>query len=285
MSHALSSIVQVLACTSCRAGGLKMDSEGGSIRCLSCNRAYPVINGVVCFVPEELAAFSEVEPARRESFLAAKRMAYFNRSFISRMYNHYHAYAARQRLSSGGQGITVDIGCGVGEHYPFITAEEVAAGSFVGIDLDRFKLEHFHSCHPELPLLQASVFDLPFGDGSVDVIQLLATLEHFHPAEIGRVLDETLRILKPGGLLIVCYPAEGSLLLRICQLLMHTLIRLRTGFNLEREDSHCHHATAAEVHKAIADRVELKQEDGTCYPFGCDWILLALFVNETYIKL
>jgi predicted SAM-dependent methyltransferase len=43
------------------------------------------------------------------------------------------------------------------------------------------------------------VWDLPFGDGSVQEILAVHVLEHVHPGELGRTLREWRRILRPGG--------------------------------------------------------------------------------------
>jgi SAM-dependent methyltransferase len=50
---------------------------------------------------------------------------------------------------------------------------------------------------------------IPLQDVSQDVIITFYSLEHLHPLE--QWLDEILRILKPGGLLIGAIPAEGGL--------------------------------------------------------------------------
>jgi SAM-dependent methyltransferase len=277
-------LVGVLACTDCRSGSLDAAADGHEIVCSSCGRSFRVINAVPCFVAAESVDFSEVAPEKQAEFLEAKRMAYFGNSPLSSMYNHYHRFAAARRRSAGLCPRTLDIGFGVGEHYPHVTAEERQTGSFFGIDLDRFKLEYFAAGHPELPVLQADLFSLPFVDSCMDVVQLLAVLEHFSPAEIDRLLDEALRTLRPGGLLIVCYPAEGGLLLRGGQVLMHALIRFRTGFDLESEAVHRHRSTAAEVRALLGNRGNLERVETRFYPFNIPCLNLALFINEQYRK-
>lgn len=255
-----------------------------AITCSDCGSTFKVINGIPCFVSSENQNFTEVPLEEREHFLAMKKVAYSGDSFVSRMYNHYHRYAARKRGESGGVRLTVDVGFGVGEHYPFITEKEKADGTFIGVDLDRFKLEHFSTIHPEIPLLQASALRMPFSAGSVDVVQMLATLEHFTPAEIPALLDESLRMLKPGGILIACYPAEGGLLLKFCQRAMHTYLKGRTGFDLDKGTVHRHPAGAVEIRSILGARRELERLETSFYPFGIKAINLSLFVNELYRK-
>jgi len=284
MPAPLIALTGILACTACK-GTLALDREGELFSCDNCGKSYRCIGRVPCFVEPELESYSEVPESQRESFLAMKRAAYGGSGFVSLMYNHYHRYAARKRHGVGAKAITLDIGWGIGEHYPYISDSEKREGRFVGIDLDRFKLEFSSSVHSEIPLLQASAADLPVAGNSVDVVQLLATLEHFSVADMESVLAETLRVLKPGGMLLVSYPAEGGWLLRICQKLMHFYLRIRSGFDLERGDVHNHLATAREIRGVLGGIAELQRIETRYYPFNLPCMHLALFVNEQYRKL
>ena len=284
VQQTLDHLLKVLVCTGCGRGGLSFESGTECIVCSGCGKRHPVINGVPCFVPDELVNYSEVDEAVRPAFLEAKRLAYSGNSFINRMYNHYHHYAATQRLKISSLPLSLDIGCGMGEHYPFITERELAEGSYIGVDLDRFKLEHLSACHPEIPLVQGNVFTLPFPNEKFDLVQLLATLEHFGRNDIDRVLDESLRVLKPGGKLIACYPAEGGILLKTGQVLMHALIRLRSGFDLNNEKIHCHLSTASEIGQILENRDDLEHVETNYYPFGIPSINVSLFVNRVYLK-
>lgn len=280
----INAIIGLLFCVDCHADGLLFDEIAAEIRCQNCCRTFKVVNGIPAFVPDELLSFSEISPSEREKFLEMKRVAYAGSGFVRRMYNHYHRFAAEKRIKPGEKRISVDVGCGIGEHYPFITEEEKANSSFIGIDLDRFKLEHFSMLHPEIPVLQADAVRLPFADKSVDTLQLLATLEHFSEREIVDLLDEFSRIVKPGGSLIVCYPAEGGLLLKFSQLLMHAYLKGRSGFDLDNGAVHRHLSGAAEIRAILGGRKELTRVETCYYPCGISSINLSLFVNELYRK-
>jgi SAM-dependent methyltransferase len=67
--------------------------------------------------------------------------------------------------------------------------------------------------------LQAADLVLPFGDHSVDVVTMLAVIEHF-PHTPRLVLNEIKRILRPGGLFIVDTPNAGAFGVRV-GFLMH----------------------------------------------------------------
>jgi len=254
----------------------------GRLACRGCGREFPVLNGIPALVADEELGYGEVAPERWDAFLAMKSRAYGGCSVISRLYNHYHRYAARRRHLCGQAPLTVDVGFGIGEHAPFVSDEEKGAGSFIGIDLDRRKLEHYRTGHGEIPVLQASACRLPFADGSVDVVQLLAVLEHFPPERLGEVVAEAVRVLRTGGVMIACYPAEGGRLLRLSQRIMHAYLRRRTGFDLDGELVHHHQVPAVAVRQLLAGRRELRNVDSLFYPLGLKRIDFALFLNETY---
>lgn len=280
----MKALIGLMACVDCRSSGLILDEVSGEVSCQNCGKRFKNVNGVTAFVPDELLSGSELSPAERETFLAMKSVAYAGSGFVSRMYNSYHRYAAEKRGELEGKRITVDVGFGIGEHYPFITAQEKSDASFIGIDIDRFKLEHFSADHPEVPVMQATAFRLPFAASSVDLVQFLATLEHFPPGEIDGLLDETLRILKPGGSLIACYPAEGGLLLKLCQVVMHEYLKRKTDFDLDSGAVHRHLTGAEEIRAILGCRKELERQETCFYPCGIKSIHFSLFINEIYRK-
>lgn len=48
----------------------------------------------------------------------------------------------------------------------------------------------------------ANVLDLPYGDASFDVVMSFGLLEHFEMDSLRRLIEESIRVLKPGGLFI-----------------------------------------------------------------------------------
>lgn len=98
----------------------------------------------------------------------------------------------------------LDVGCGDG----YLMGRVSACGnSVVGIDpeavgvaLAADKLRRFSNC----AVIQASAYDLPFGDGYFDVVLLADVIEHLqHPA---RSLQEMARVLAPNGTVLVTTP-------------------------------------------------------------------------------
>ncbi|TFW09760.1 class I SAM-dependent methyltransferase [Oxalobacteraceae bacterium OM1] len=57
------------------------------------------------------------------------------------------------------------------------------------------------------PDIVGSMLDMPaVADASVDAVYSAHNIEHVYPHEVGRVLQEFLRVLKPGGFLLVTCP-------------------------------------------------------------------------------
>lgn len=57
---------------------------------------------------------------------------------------------------------------------------------------------------PDISFVEGDAMRLPFASSSFDVVASLAMLEHIPDAE--RALDEMVRILRPGGIVVVCGP-------------------------------------------------------------------------------
>lgn len=98
-------------------------------------------------------------------------------------------------------GLVCDIGCGSSH----ILADLPHA---VGIDLRLEKLRFMRSRHRGA-LMQGDGMALPFANESLDGIISSEIIEHI-PDEKGRHIDELLRVLKPGGILVLGTPDYGG---------------------------------------------------------------------------
>lgn len=103
----------------------------------------------------------------------------------------------------------VDIGCGRGE----IILQCAQRGSYAwGIDYAFPALELANEAIQEttnrelnkfLSIQQANALNLPFENGSIDIVFMLDVVEHLVPDELNQAFSEIKRILKPGGKLII----------------------------------------------------------------------------------
>jgi SAM-dependent methyltransferase len=96
---------------------------------------------------------------------------------------------------SGRPQRVLDVGCGNGR-YTSRLREAFPEAEVIGVDLASGVLESV----PE-PTVVADVADLPFEDGSADVVLAMHML--YHVPDIPAALDELRRVLAPGGVLFV----------------------------------------------------------------------------------
>jgi len=97
--------------------------------------------------------------------------------------------------------VVAEVGCGAGEGLNFLS-RIVPAQSFTGVDISPGAVARAGaslSRGPGLRYLTGDAEDLPFEDGSVD---LLINIESSHTyPNLGRFLEEVSRVLRPGGVL------------------------------------------------------------------------------------
>ncbi len=130
---------------------------------------------------------------RRRVVGALKRTVGFARLHVARAVRLVSRPALPR--NPGGE-VCVHLGCGAIDH-----------PSFINVDLLPFR--HIHYIHPIDRLGM-------FADGSVDLVYACHCLEHFPYAQLGEVLGEWRRVLRPGGVLRLSVP-DFDVLLQIYQ--------------------------------------------------------------------
>ncbi|PRP99364.1 Demethylrebeccamycin-D-glucose O-methyltransferase [Enhygromyxa salina] len=102
----------------------------------------------------------------------------------------------------------LDVGCGGGQ-VTLAVAEREPEARVTGLDLSPEQIERAKgrgaSVGDRVEFVEGSALDLPFDDGSFDLVYSLGSLKHW--SEPARGLRECARVLTPGGQLIV---AEGD---------------------------------------------------------------------------
>ena len=98
----------------------------------------------------------------------------------------------------GGAPRLADLGCGTGWYLSKLRSR---CSSMVGFDISARMLAQARCRLPGVPLIQADVCDLPFGDESFDVV--LSTRVLSHVDRLDTALSEIVRITRKGGLVIL----------------------------------------------------------------------------------
>lgn len=201
--------------------------------CRACGRRYPVIGGVPDLRIDTLCPFDLVEDQRRvAAFLkdinglnatASVRQVFARRSSWSEKLINSRTEGvlrAPEQLAEevGGwlreivfQDLQfLDLGCGPGT---LLAAAARQGRSGVGVDLSLEWLVVAHrliTAHGGSPALAAGLGEaLPLRDGSIGGIAGLDVIEHV--SDVGQVLADSDRVLRPGGALVLTTPNRFSL--------------------------------------------------------------------------
>ncbi|MDH7482370.1 MAG: class I SAM-dependent methyltransferase [Armatimonadota bacterium] len=104
-----------------------------------------------------------------------------------------------------GQSV-LDVGTGTGVLIPHLLRAVGPSGSIVAFDLSHEMLNaaRLKGFPCNVTLIEADVHDAPFKDAEFDRVICNAALPHFHDKV--RSLREMVRVLRPGGVLVVSHP-------------------------------------------------------------------------------
>jgi SAM-dependent methyltransferase len=92
---------------------------------------------------------------------------------------------------------------GSGEGYGADMIAGVAT-KVIGVDYDTSAVEHVRARYPRVEMIQGNLADLPLEDASVDVVVNFQVIEHLW--DQSQFLRECLRVLRPGGELLISTP-------------------------------------------------------------------------------
>jgi demethylmenaquinone methyltransferase/2-methoxy-6-polyprenyl-1,4-benzoquinol methylase len=139
--------------------------------------------------------------------------------------------ALAPHLNSGAS--VLDLCCGSGE----AAAPWLDAGFRVtGLDVSPLALELAAQRHPSMERVEGLAEDPPLSDGSFDAIQLSVALHEFPRREREMVLQQCLRLLRPGGWLVVVDLHPAGPLLRLPQQLFCALFETETATAMLEDD-------------------------------------------------
>ena len=121
----------------------------------------------------------------------------YDASLPAHVVEHYLRKRADFVSALGAPGEALDVGCGTG-----VLAARLAGRGFTvtGLDPSAGMLDVMRARHPEVRAVQGSGTELPFEDGSFDLVMSVAVMHHVaDPAAVRRTLAEMVRVTRPGG--------------------------------------------------------------------------------------
>lgn len=119
-------------------------------------------------------------------------------------YEHWHRYVYADSFIAGKT--VLDVACGEGYGCRWLAEK---ARRVVGVDISAEAVRHANERYgrDNLTFLEGSAEALPFVEsGLFDIVTSFETIEHIDAAMQERFLRETLRVLKPDGLLLISTP-------------------------------------------------------------------------------
>lgn len=139
------------------------------------------------------------------------------RAMLSRMNAGKHEQLANwglDHLSLSGARRALDLGCGGGANLGRLLARMAFGGFAAGLDYSELSVEVSRETNAtaiaegRCEVVLGDVSRLPFEDGSFDVVTGFETV-YFWP-DVEGALSEALRVLKPGGVLLICNEVDGE---------------------------------------------------------------------------
>jgi len=125
-------------------------------------------------------------------------------------------------------------GCGSGK----VDQDLVSLFQITALDISYPALKIYNQVNPnKAQLIQASIFALPFEEGSFDGIYNLGVMEHFTEEEIHAILLEFKRVLKGGGKIVLFIPPVFGLTVQVLDFAHFILNRiLRRNIKLHPDE-------------------------------------------------
>ncbi|XXF75882.1 methyltransferase domain-containing protein [Myxococcaceae bacterium GXIMD 01537] len=201
-------ILQLLRCPRCRHSGLNSESDAevhlfGPLRCTKCHASYPVTEGVADLVVEP-PAFRAVQRGLEQRLVARSYERYvrplLQRTLARTSFDRESEFVLYRSLLGRPPGPVLDLGTGTGLFARRLAAEPELP-SVVGMDVSTAMLEEAMAQTREagvkVDYVRAEAPYLPFLNGTLGGVLQSGSL-HFI-ADLGRLLLEVARVLRPGG--------------------------------------------------------------------------------------
>jgi ubiquinone/menaquinone biosynthesis C-methylase UbiE len=187
----------------------------------------------------------DAEVSRFESYYRAMDVDRFANAFTYG--RHKVDVVLDDELRKLGKGATVlDVGCGTGAYLKRFAAMGLVPS---GIEPAPGMLDVARRENPTLRVELGVATELPFGDESFDAVVAIEVLRYLHRDDVRRSLVEMLRVLKPGGRLLVTlvnrHALDGFFVLQ-------RIRQAYRGVGFDKKNPHCEFFTPREAEQELA---------------------------------
>jgi SAM-dependent methyltransferase len=204
-----------MRCPECRTGGLALQDDAlrgsdgrvtsGSLRCIACDRAFPIVGSVARFVPPEnyAGSFGFQWNIHRETQLDSHSGLTISRDRV------FGVSGWSEQAPGGMRGQRIlEAGSGAGRFTEVLLSTGAEVWSFdFSAAVDANWKNNGHS--PNLHLFQGDLFNIPFEERSFDKVFCFGVIQHTPDPE--RAFASLAGMVRPGGSLAIDVYAKGLL--------------------------------------------------------------------------
>lgn len=198
-------LLEILVCPGCHVSldvetGDAGEIEQGSLGCSKCGKRYPIINGIPRFVESGNYASSF---GYQWNLFRKEQIDSYNETTLSA--NRFWSETGWSAEGMRGKWV-LDAGCGAGR---FLDVAVVSEAEIVGIDISsaidaaKENLKGRENVH----FVQASIYDLPFREGTFDLCYSIGVIQHTPEPE--KSLRSIAAMVRPEGeVAVTVYPRK-----------------------------------------------------------------------------
>ena len=103
--------------------------------------------------------------------------------------------------------VILDAGCGTGATGAWLAE----ASELIALDIEQAALDHYQRRSPSARIIRSGVESMPLPDDSVDIVVCVTVLYHAEVAEPFDAISEFVRVLRPGGRVLLIEPGIKKL--------------------------------------------------------------------------
>jgi SAM-dependent methyltransferase len=201
----------VLRCPRCEQNG-RLQLHAEAAECLSCDATFRSANGIPILVKNDAELVRQIDDARRvnpawyETEQPPEQASPW-RHHLRKRRLYVRGVLKRELARRGVQRVPrlLDLGCGDGNHLGWLGA---FAEKVYGSDYNLVRLARARACNANVTLLLGDILDFPVADNAFDIVFFNHVIEHI-PDDVA-ALRTVMRVLAPGGILVLGTPNEGA---------------------------------------------------------------------------